>query len=69
MLRAALAGLPRCAGDIPLLETILLPPDLSLGITPIGEGPNCGMSACIVNAIMDVIGRQVEIPVSPEALL
>jgi CO/xanthine dehydrogenase Mo-binding subunit len=58
-----------CAEDIPVLETILLPPDLSLGITPIGEGPNCGMSACIVNAIVDVVGHQVQIPVSPEALL
>jgi CO/xanthine dehydrogenase Mo-binding subunit len=58
-----------CVEDIPPLETILLPPDLSLGITPIGEGPNCGMSAAIVNAIVDVLGHQVEIPVSPEALI
>jgi CO/xanthine dehydrogenase Mo-binding subunit len=58
-----------CAQDIPELETILLSPDLSLGIAPIGEGPSCAMSAAIVNAIVDVIGHQVEIPVSPEALL
>jgi len=58
-----------CAEDIPPLETILLPPDLSLGITPIGEGPNCGMSASIVNAIMDAVGNhQIEIPVSPDAV-
>lgn len=43
--------------DVPPLETILLPPDLSLGITPIGEGPNCGMSACIVNAVVDALRR------------
>lgn len=55
--------------DVPPLETILLPPDLSLGITPIGEGPNCAMAPSIVNAIVDVVGRQVDIPVSPEALV
>jgi CO/xanthine dehydrogenase Mo-binding subunit len=54
--------------DLPPLETILLPQDLSLGITPIGEGPNCGISACVVNAIVDVVGSQVEIPVSPDAV-
>jgi xanthine dehydrogenase YagR molybdenum-binding subunit len=58
-----------CAADVPPLDTILLPPDLTLGITPIGEGPNCAMSAAIVNAIIDVVGHQVEIPVTPEALL
>jgi CO/xanthine dehydrogenase Mo-binding subunit len=58
-----------CIADVPPLETILLPPDLSLGITPIGEGPNCGMSASIVNAIMDAVGNhQIEIPVSPDAV-
>jgi CO/xanthine dehydrogenase Mo-binding subunit len=55
--------------DIPRLETILLEPDLSLGITPIGEGPNCGMSAAITNAIADAVGRQVDIPVAAERLL
>ncbi|HZT07615.1 MAG TPA: xanthine dehydrogenase family protein molybdopterin-binding subunit [Chloroflexota bacterium] len=54
--------------DLPEMETILLPPDPSLGITPIGEGPNCAMSAAIVNAVVDVVGRQVDIPISPEAL-
>jgi CO/xanthine dehydrogenase Mo-binding subunit len=54
--------------DVPDLETILLPAEPRLGITPIGEGPNYGASAAIVNAIMDVVGRQVEIPVSPEAI-
>lgn len=54
--------------DIPPLQTILLEPDLSLGITPIGEGPNCATSACLVNAIVDSIGEQVEIPLSAEAL-
>jgi CO/xanthine dehydrogenase Mo-binding subunit len=54
--------------DIPQLDTILLPEDHSLGITPIGEGPNCGMSACIVNAIVDAIGRpvQIDIPIDPD---
>jgi len=57
-----------CAADVPPLETILLAPDLTLGITPIGEGPNCAISAAIVNAIVDVVGCQVEIPVDAEAL-
>jgi len=57
------------AADIPNLETILLEPDLSLGITPIGEGPNCGMSAAITNAIADAVGRQVDIPVAAERLI
>lgn len=57
-----------CIADIPPLETIVLPPDLSLGITPIGEGANCSVSACLVNAIVDVVGRQVEIPLSPDAI-
>jgi len=57
-----------CAADTPPLATLALAPDLSLGITPIGEGPNVGMSAAIVNAVADVVGRQVDIPVSPEAL-
>ncbi len=57
------------AADIPRLETILLEPDLSLGITPIGEGPNCGMSAAITNAVADAVGRQVDIPVTAEALV
>jgi CO/xanthine dehydrogenase Mo-binding subunit len=65
-----------CAADAPALETILLPADLSLGITPIGEGPNCGMSACLVNAVVDAVGTenedvragrcQVDIPISAD---
>jgi len=58
-----------CAADTPPLTTLALAPDLSLGITPIGEGPNVGMSAAIANAVADVVGRQVDIPVSPEALV
>lgn len=68
-----------CMADVPPLETILLPPDPSLGITPIGEGPNCGISACLVNAIVDSASRmknadlrmkswQVDIPVWPDAV-
>ena len=55
--------------DIPELETLILEPDLSLGLTPIGEGPNVGMSAAIACAVIDALGEQVEIPLSPEALL
>lgn len=55
--------------DIPPLETYKTPPDLSLGITPIGEGANCGITAAIVNAVVDVLGRQVEIPLSPEQIV
>jgi CO/xanthine dehydrogenase Mo-binding subunit len=65
--------------DVPRLETILLPPDPSLGITPIGEGPNCGMSAAIVNAVADAIARlrgegaagspRLEIPITPEQVM
>ncbi len=58
-----------CAADVPPLETILLPPDPSLGITPIGEGPNCGMPACLVNAVLNAVGgAQIEIPISPDDL-
>jgi CO/xanthine dehydrogenase Mo-binding subunit len=57
------------AVDIPPMETILLEPDLSLGITPIGEGPNCAMSAAITNAVADALGLQVDIPISTESLL
>ncbi|MPZ13457.1 MAG: molybdopterin-dependent oxidoreductase, partial [Chloroflexi bacterium] len=57
------------AADMPPLRTIRLDPDLSLGITPIGEGPNCAASAAVVNAIVDVVAHQVDIPVTSEALL
>ncbi|MEA2640569.1 MAG: hypothetical protein QOF51_1963 [Chloroflexota bacterium] len=58
-----------CMADIPELEIVLLPPDLSLGITPIGEGPNCALPPAIMNAIVEVIGHPVEIPISPESLI
>jgi CO/xanthine dehydrogenase Mo-binding subunit len=54
--------------DIPPLETILLEPDLRLGITPIGEGTNCGMAAGLVNAVVDVVGQQLDIPLSPDTI-
>jgi len=57
-----------CIGDVAPLETIVLAPDLGLGITPIGEGPNCGMSASLVNAVVDVVGHQVDIPISPDRI-
>lgn len=55
--------------DVPPLQTILLPPDPHLGLTPIGEGPNCAMAPAIVNAIADAVGSRIEIPVSAEAVL
>jgi CO/xanthine dehydrogenase Mo-binding subunit len=56
--------------DLPRLETLILEPDLTLGLTPIGEGPNVGMSAAIACAVMDALGgRQVEIPIAAEDLL
>jgi CO/xanthine dehydrogenase Mo-binding subunit len=55
--------------DIPPLQTALLPPDAGLGTTAIGEGPNCAMAPSIVNAIVDVVGHQIDIPVSAEAVL
>jgi CO/xanthine dehydrogenase Mo-binding subunit len=58
-----------CAADVPRLQTLALPPDLSLGITPIGEGPNVAMSSAIACAIIDVVGRPVDIPVRAEALM
>jgi xanthine dehydrogenase molybdenum-binding subunit len=54
--------------DLPPLETILLPPELRLGITPIGEGANCGMAASLVNAVVDVVGHQLGIPLSPDTI-
>jgi CO/xanthine dehydrogenase Mo-binding subunit len=57
------------ARDIPALTTILLEPDLSLGITPIGEGPNAAISAAIANAIADATGADLlELPITPESL-
>jgi carbon-monoxide dehydrogenase large subunit len=49
--------------DLPELEMILLPPDLSLGLTPVGEGPNAGMAPALVNAVVDVVGpHALDIP-------
>ncbi len=57
------------ARDIPELTTILLEPDPSLGITPIGEGPNAAISAAIANAIADATGGEfLELPITPEAV-
>jgi CO/xanthine dehydrogenase Mo-binding subunit len=57
------------ARDVPALTTILLEPDLSLGITPIGEGPNAAISAAIANAIADATGADLlELPIAPESL-
>ncbi|HEY3116024.1 MAG TPA: xanthine dehydrogenase family protein molybdopterin-binding subunit [Chloroflexota bacterium] len=55
--------------DIPPLATELLPPDLSLGLTPIGEGPNCAMAPAIANAVLDIVGRQIDIPITAESIL
>ena len=55
------------AADLPPLQTILLPADASLGITPIGEGPNVGIPPAIANAVVDAIGVPVlELPLRPE---
>jgi CO/xanthine dehydrogenase Mo-binding subunit len=56
-------------GDLPELESILLPPDLSLGITPVGEGPNAGMAPAITNAVVDVVGpHPLDIPLDPAVI-
>jgi CO/xanthine dehydrogenase Mo-binding subunit len=56
--------------DLPEFEAILLPPDLSLGLTPIGEGANAGMAPALVNAVVDAIGPYpFDIPLSPEVIL
>jgi CO/xanthine dehydrogenase Mo-binding subunit len=65
--------------DLPPLQTIILEPDLTLGISPIGEGPNCGLPPCLVNAVVDALRGlrgdpparqdwQVDIPLSPDAI-
>lgn len=52
--------------DTPEFEIILLPPDLSLGLTPIGEGPNAGIAPALTNAVCDAIGpRPLDIPLTP----
>jgi len=54
--------------DIPEFESELLPGDPELGITPIGEGPNCGMAAVIITAVMDAVGHPVSVPIRAEEL-
>jgi CO/xanthine dehydrogenase Mo-binding subunit len=55
--------------DAPELQTILLAPNLSLGLTPIGEGANAGTAPAIVNAVMDVIGAHaLDVPLQPERI-
>lgn len=55
--------------DLPPLEAILLPPDLTLGITSIGEGPNAGIPPAIVSAVADVVGpHPMDVPLSPEVV-
>jgi CO/xanthine dehydrogenase Mo-binding subunit len=55
--------------DLPELEIILLPADLSLGLTPIGEGANAGMAPALVNAVVDVVGAHaLDIPLDSEVI-
>lgn len=55
--------------DLPDVESVLLPPDLSLGLTPVGEGPNAGVAPAITNAVVDVIGAHpLDIPLDPATL-
>jgi CO/xanthine dehydrogenase Mo-binding subunit len=56
--------------DLPPLDVVLLPPDLSLGITPIGEGPNNGVAPAIANALVDLLGTHTfDLPLQPEQVL
>jgi CO/xanthine dehydrogenase Mo-binding subunit len=55
--------------DMPPFEVTLLDPVPDLGITPIGEGPNCGLAAALGCAIMDAVGRPLDVPIHPEHLL
>jgi CO/xanthine dehydrogenase Mo-binding subunit len=55
--------------DIPPFESLMLPPEPALGITPIGEGPNCGMAAVILTAVMDATGRKLDLPIHAEKLV
>jgi CO/xanthine dehydrogenase Mo-binding subunit len=55
--------------DLPEFEAILLPADLSLGLTPIGEGPNAGVAPALVNAVTDIVGpHPLDIPLAPEVI-
>jgi CO/xanthine dehydrogenase Mo-binding subunit len=55
--------------DAPEFEIVLLPQDLTLGLTPIGEGPNAGVAPALVNAVADAIGAHpMDIPLMPEVI-
>jgi CO/xanthine dehydrogenase Mo-binding subunit len=57
-------------GDLPEFDAIILEPNLSLGLTPIGEGPNCGASAAIANAVMNALGKPLfHLPIKAEEVL
>jgi CO/xanthine dehydrogenase Mo-binding subunit len=56
-------------GDIPELETILLPEDRGIGTSAIGEGPHAGIAPALINAIVDAIGpHQIDIPITPDLI-
>jgi carbon-monoxide dehydrogenase large subunit len=56
--------------DTPRLTTVLLPPEGTVDIKPIGEGPNCGVLAAIANAVADVTGVcPATYPFDPEQVL
>jgi CO/xanthine dehydrogenase Mo-binding subunit len=55
--------------DLPDFQAVLLAPDLSLGLTPIGEGANAGMAPALTNAVVDVIGpHALNLPLDPEVV-
>jgi CO/xanthine dehydrogenase Mo-binding subunit len=56
--------------DLPeSFESVLLEPDLSLGFTPVGEGPNAGLAPAITNAVVDVVGpHSLDIPLDPAVI-
>jgi xanthine dehydrogenase YagR molybdenum-binding subunit len=56
--------------DLPeSFQSVLLEPDLSLGFTPVGEGPNAGLAPAITNAVVDVIGpHPLDIPLDPATI-
>jgi CO/xanthine dehydrogenase Mo-binding subunit len=55
--------------DVPPLAIVLLPPDETLGITPIGEGASNGVAPAIANAVTDLVGPRVfDLPIDAEAV-
>jgi CO/xanthine dehydrogenase Mo-binding subunit len=56
--------------DLPeSFESVLLEPDLSLGFTPVGEGPNAGLAPALTNAVVDVVGpHSLDIPLDPAVI-